>query len=473
MIRKSQVPNNNRTQKSYSIVTEFNQYKNRTSSQLKSTKEITPNKKQSQPIMQCPQRQTIKYQIKNMQQKLGQEKSKNNLRLFEVNKLDQRVKTQQNENQKEKYKIIKKMPLKKVNQINNQSQIEKYPQIMSTRQIPSRQSFSPSSKISKTNNTTRGHSPSNNQNDTLNGNIQALLVILILYQTVIRPIFKEAKYYQTSVIHFLRQEFFPNTSPYQVQFKIEFQDQKDYFKTKFCEHFYLTYESLKYCSQMNSIKPFNNTKLLLNPPKKPNFSTDDVKTLVFDLDETLIHCYDNNNNNPAEYKTIIKVPNEPEIEICFNIRPHCQQMLKVLSQFYELILFTASYKEYADKILEYIDPKQTLFSYRFYRESCLELEEGIFVKDLRAIEGRKLENMAIIDNCACCYIYQLDNGIPIIPFKENKQDKELIFLTDYLIKCEKQVNWLQNHKFHFQNQRYLQYSTIEECIQKFLQKQNY
>lgn len=66
---------------------------------------------------------------------------------------------------------------------------------------------------------------------------------------------------------------------------------------------------------MNSIKPFNNTKLLLNPPKKPNFSTDDVKTLVFDLDETLIHCYDNNNNNPAEYKTIIKVPNEPEIEV--------------------------------------------------------------------------------------------------------------------------------------------------------------
>lgn len=54
-------------------------------------------------------------------------------------------------------------------------------------------------------------------------------------------------------------------------------------------------------------------------------------------------------------------------------------------------MFTASYKEYADKILSYIDPKANLFSYRFYRENCLELEEGLLVKDLRVIEGRKLE----------------------------------------------------------------------------------
>ncbi|CAD8046758.1 unnamed protein product [Paramecium primaurelia] len=462
----SKIPISNRTQKSQSIFVEFDQPKNRISSQFKSPKEVTPTKKQSQPILQQSQRLTIKNQSTTTQQKMTQEKSNNNLKFNDVNKLEQRIKTQQNERQKQEQKIIQKMPLKKVNpkkEIITKPQIDKPSQIMSTRQIPSRQSFSPSNQVTKTAQTTRGHSPSTHLNDVQNGKLSALL-------TVIRPIFKEAKYYQTSVIHFLREEFFPNTSPYQVQYKIEFQEQKDYFKTKFCDHFNLTYNSLKHCSQLTSKKPI--TSKVLNPPKRPTFSSETIKTLVFDLDETLIHCNDIN-DNPTDFKTIIHIPNEPETEIRFNIRPHCQQMLKALSQFYELILFTASYKEYADKILQYIDPKSNLFSYRFYRENCLELEEGLLVKDLRVIEGRKLENMAIIDNSAYCYIYQLDNGIPIIPFEENKKDKELIFMADYLIKCEKQLNWLQHHKQHFQNELYLQCSSIEECIQRLLQTQNY
>ncbi|CAK72625.1 unnamed protein product (macronuclear) [Paramecium tetraurelia] len=462
----SKVPNTNRPTKSYSIVVEFDQTKNRTSSQFKQPKEITPTKKQNQPTMPQSQRLTIKNQVLTTQQKITQEKSKINSKHPDVNKLDQRIKTQQNERYKEEQKNIQKMLLKKANpkkDTNTKPQLEKHPQLMSTRQIPSRQSFSPTTQIAKTANTTRGHSPSSYQSDNQNGKLQAIL-------TVIRPIFKEAKYYQTSVVHFLREEFFPNTSPYQVQFKIEFQEQKDYFKTKFCDHFNLTFNSLKHCSQLSSQKPL--TTKLLNPPKKPHFSSDTVKTLVFDLDETLIHCNDINNNS-TDHTTVIHIPNEPETEIRFNIRPHCQQMLKALSQYYELILFTASYKEYADKILEYIDPKGNLFSYRFYRESCLELEEGLLVKDLRVIEGRKLENMAIIDNSAYCYIYQLENGIPIIPFEENKKDKELLFMADYFIKCEKQLNWLQHHKLHFQNQLYLQCSTIEECIQRLLQSQNY
>ncbi|CAD8140373.1 unnamed protein product [Paramecium octaurelia] len=462
----SKIQISNRTQKSQSIFVDFDQPKNRVSSQFKSPKEVTPTKKQPQTILQQSQRLTIKNQYITTQKKMIQEISNKNLKLSEVNRIDQRIKTQQNEKQKQEQKIIQKMPQKKLNpkrEIITKPQLDKNPQVMSTKQIPSRQSFSPSSQLTKTAYNTRGHSPSTHISDVQNGKLAAFL-------TVIRPIFKEAKYYQTSVIHFLREEFFPNTSPYQVQYKIEFQEQKDYFKTKFCDHFNLTYNSLKHCSQVTSKKSL--TPKLLNPPKRPPLSSDTIKTLVFDLDETLIHCNDVN-DNPTDYKTNIHIPNEPETEIRFNIRPHCQQMLKALSQFYELILFTASYKEYADKILQFIDPKANIFSYRFYRESCLELEEGLLVKDLRVIEGRKLENMAIIDNSAYCYIYQLDNGIPIIPFEENKKDKELIFMADYLIKCEKQLNWLQYHKQHFQNELYLQCSSIEECIQKLLQTQNY
>lgn len=66
-------------------------------------------------------------------------------------------------------------------------------------------------------------------------------------------------------------------------------------------------------------------------------------------------------------------------------------MLRLLSSHFELMLFTASYQYYADRVLELIDPDRTIFQYRFYRDSCIEVEEGLFVKDLRIIGNRKLE----------------------------------------------------------------------------------
>lgn len=54
--------------------------------------------------------------------------------------------------------------------------------------------------------------------------------------------------------------------------------------------------------------------------------------------------------------------------------------------------------------------------------------------------------MVLVDNSAYCYYPQLDNGIPIIPFYDNKKDKELLFLTDYLLKVGKQQQWIYHHK---------------------------
>lgn len=55
------------------------------------------------------------------------------------------------------------------------------------------------------------------------------------------------------------------------------------------------------------------------------------------------------------------------------------------------MLFTASYSYYADKVLEIIDPDKTIFKYRFYRDSCHELEDGLFIKDLRVLGNRNLD----------------------------------------------------------------------------------
>ena len=59
--------------------------------------------------------------------------------------------------------------------------------------------------------------------------------------------------------------------------------------------------------------------------------------LVLDLDETLIH-FDENENGGS-----------------FLVRPYTKEFLLQMSQYYQIVIFTAAMQEYADWILEKID----------------------------------------------------------------------------------------------------------------------
>ncbi|CAD8076948.1 unnamed protein product [Paramecium sonneborni] len=278
---------------------------------------------------------------------------------------------------------------------------------------------------------------------------------------LVRPLFKDAKYYQTSLIHFHYEQVKNKHSPYKIHFELEYQTNqlKDYFNELFCEHFQQSFTCLQYCKRLNQTLKQNN-KIQYLPPL-----VNHTRTLVFDLDETLLHCNENV-NDPTDYVIMVKMPNEGMVETKINIRPYCQQMLKILANHYELILFTAGYQYYADKAVDLIDPDRKLFQYRFYRESCLEIEEGLFIKDLRVIGNRQIENMLLIDNAPYSYCYQIDNGIPIIPFYDNKYDKELVFLTDYLLNLQKCNQWTYANKVHFRTYFYQQCFTVEECLRE-------
>ena len=54
------------------------------------------------------------------------------------------------------------------------------------------------------------------------------------------------------------------------------------------------------------------------------------------------------------------------------------------------------------------------------------------MKDLRIFKGWDLANIVIIDNSAYSFAFQVDNGIPIIPFFDDKQDEEMLHLMQYL-----------------------------------------
>jgi CTD small phosphatase-like protein 2 len=99
-----------------------------------------------------------------------------------------------------------------------------------------------------------------------------------------------------------------------------------------------------------------------------------------------------------------------------------------------VVVFTASHQEYADAILDELDPEGVLFHHRLYRQHCTLLDD-IYMKDLSRI-NRDLSSAVLVDNAAYSYCLQLSNGIPILPYYDGK-DFELSALEGYLSRLEK------------------------------------
>lgn len=107
------------------------------------------------------------------------------------------------------------------------------------------------------------------------------------------------------------------------------------------------------------------------------------------------------------------------------------ETLNELKKKWEIIVFTASAPEYANKIIDQIDKKRELFSFRLFRDHCYQTDKGFYIKDLRII-SRPASSMVLVDNAAYSYGFQPFNGVPIIPFMGDKNDAELLFLGEYL-----------------------------------------
>ena len=139
-------------------------------------------------------------------------------------------------------------------------------------------------------------------------------------------------------------------------------------------------------------------------------------TLVLDLDETLVHYI---SDNESAY---------------IQIRPGAENFLKELSEFYEIVIFTAALQTYADLVIDGIDPDGVI-SDRLYRQHTINVG-NINIKDLDKL-GRDIKHIIIIDNFMENYSLQPKNGLNIIDFEGNEYDDELEYLKEDLLKLVK------------------------------------
>jgi CTD small phosphatase-like protein 2 len=126
-------------------------------------------------------------------------------------------------------------------------------------------------------------------------------------------------------------------------------------------------------------------------------------------------------------------------------------------------VFTASHKDYADAILNEMDPDGIIFHHRLYRQHCTHFDE-IYIKDLSRI-NRDLSKAVLVDNAAYSYCLQLSNGIPILPYYDGK-DFELSALEGYLSRLEKCDDVRTLNQSYFQLERYGKYENSTNLIEE-------
>ncbi|KAL5341717.1 NLI interacting factor-like phosphatase-domain-containing protein [Aspergillus crustosus] len=171
------------------------------------------------------------------------------------------------------------------------------------------------------------------------------------------------------------------------------------------------------------------------------------KTLVLDLDETLIHSLAKGGRMSSGHMVEVKLAAPmattlspgappttlgPQHPILYYVhkRPHCDDFLRKICKWYKLVVFTASVQEYADPVIDWLEQERKYFQARYYRQHCT-FRNGAYIKDLSSVEP-DLSQVMILDNSPMSYIFHEDNAIPIEGWISDPTDNGLLHLVPML-----------------------------------------
>ena len=205
-----------------------------------------------------------------------------------------------------------------------------------------------------------------------------------------------------------------------------------------------------------------------NEKNLDEFLEENKKILLLDLDETLIHAdflenpaenedlknlYDAiisfytmeeqtnnnlNNNDNTDNNTTDDESKDDSCEKVLNkvgifLRPKVKEFLQEISQYFFIGIFTASIPEYADAVINYLDPEEKYIKFKLYRNDCINVCDMLRVKDLSLLGEENLDKIVLLDNNMYSFSAQLSNGILINSFFCDKSDDELSNVRRYLI----------------------------------------
>jgi len=151
------------------------------------------------------------------------------------------------------------------------------------------------------------------------------------------------------------------------------------------------------------------------------------KTLVLDLDETLVHSSFNRVGNP-DYVIPVEIDGRM-VDVYVQKRPGLDVFLLHVCLKFEVVIFTASLKKYANPLLDLLDPEGWV-RWRLFRDAC-STHKGTYVKDLCRL-GRELSQTVIVDNSPLSYIFQPGNALPITGFVGDPTDDALLSMLPIL-----------------------------------------
>ena len=233
--------------------------------------------------------------------------------------------------------------------------------------------------------------------------------------------------------------------------------------------------TLSHISKMSNIKfdyALESPSIYENFPKNviERLSLSDKKILVLDLDETLIHAdfdeefsnkenikydakvsfYSEENSEKREKRENFEKDEDDESIITEDdskdlssskilntvgifLRPGVKQFLEEVSKYFEVGIFTASVPEYADAVINYLDPENKFIKFRLYRNNCINVKDLLRVKNLKIFQNISLKKIILVDNNMYSFAPQLNNGVLINSFIYDKDDNELSNVLSYLL----------------------------------------
>ncbi|XP_030554629.1 CTD nuclear envelope phosphatase 1 [Drosophila novamexicana] len=181
----------------------------------------------------------------------------------------------------------------------------------------------------------------------------------------------------------------------------------------------------------------------LSPESRNQLEIVPRKTLVLDLDETLVHsCYldpDTNDVVGCNFVPETAVPdyvmhipilaNFHPIEFQVFKRPYVDEFLNFVGRWYDLVIYTASLEAYASNVIDRLDAGRGILQRRLYRQHCI--STTVVTKNLYAVNP-DLTSTFIIDNSPSAYRDFPENAIPIKSYIYDPNDQELLNLLPFL-----------------------------------------